>query len=81
VNKPIDQPIWSSLGPPHMALMGQINVAKNPPKCQQHFKDFQCLPFHSPKIDNSIEIKSHTFTSLFDNLEKHINSFGIHCKI
>ncbi len=63
-----------------MALLGQINVVKNPPNCQQHFKDFQFLPFHSLKIDNSIEIRSHIPTSLFNNLEKHINSSGIHCK-
>jgi hypothetical protein len=63
-----------------MALLGHINVAKNPPKCQQHFKDFQFLPFHSPKINNLVEIRSYTLTSMFDNLEKQINSFGIHCK-
>jgi hypothetical protein len=76
----IEQPIHISLRPPHMALLGQINVAKNPPKCQQHFKDFQFLPFHSLKIDNSVEIRSCIPTSLFNNLEKHINFFGMHCK-
>jgi hypothetical protein len=63
-----------------MVLMGQINVAKNPPKCQQHFKDFQFVPFHSFKIDKSVEIKSCIPISMFDNLENHINSSGIHCK-